>query len=242
MKFIPKLSVIVFIILASVEAGWSAGDPFLFRQIYEGAKAEGDRKEAEKGSQLIGNVVPVKTALVVGHGSRVELASRQCAVRVGGGSDLQLESGGGVMLSNGAVLIQPLLEGFKTEVLTRKCEFSIDGPGCFVIETTSNGGCKVVLLSESSTVVLKNGKERKLVPGNLLFLIPEKSDFGPMVNIDLNAFRATSLLVKGFEKPLEREASIRLAAFKQNFRIKGRTNALIGDAKNADNYEVLFFK
>jgi hypothetical protein len=215
-----------------------ASDPFLFLQIHDrsGVSAE------TPVSSLIGTTIPLETPLILGPRSRAEFANSHFLVRAGGGSEIEILSDAALALSRGAVLIQPRYKNLKIDVSSKKIAFTVAGSGCFVVEATSNGGCKVLSLNDSIEITVKGKGSSKASPGNLLFLVPETTGFGPRLDVDLNVFRLTSALINGYEKPLEGLASIKTAAFKQTFRIKGRTNALIGDAKNSKNYDVLFLK
>jgi len=229
----------------TVAFGWiqaRAVEPLVFTQVRDSLDVARDSKGVDSQSPLIGRAVPAKIPLLVGLRSRVELSNSRFVVRVGGGSEVQLQPDGGLRVSQGAILIQPVASDFSVNVDTQNAAFSLEGIGCSVVERTSNGGCKLMVISDAVVVVLGNGSKKKLEPGNLMFIVPQKKEFGPVLNIDLLAFRATSALINGFERPLERLKAIRSAAYRQTFRIKSRTNALIGDAKNAENYDVLFFK
>lgn len=223
-----------FTFLGSIQAA----DPFLFLQIH-------DRSGAGSGapvSSLIGTTIPLKTPLILGPLSRAEFGSSHFLVRVGAGSEVEMLSDFSICLTRGSMLIQPKNRKVCIDIKTKKSAFTMSGSGCFVVEATSNGGCKVLSLESTFDVSKQNNVETKISAGNLLFVVPDETGFGPRLDVDLNVFRMTSGLINGFEKPLERFSAIKTAAFKQTFRIRGRTNALIGDAKSSKNYDILFLK
>lgn len=215
-----------------------AGEPFLFSQIHDRSGTGSDAAV----SRLVGTAIPLNTPIILGPRSRAEFGNSHCLVRVGAGSEVEILADLSLCLSRGSVLVQPRNGKVRLELSTKKAAFSVSGTGCFVVEATSNGGCKVISLSDSIDVLAKSNASSKIAPGNLLFVVPEETGFGPRLDVDLNVFRLTSGLVNGFDMPLESLPSIKTAAFRQSFKIKGRTNALIGDAKSSKNYDVVFLK
>ena len=97
-------------------------------------------------------------------------------------------------------------------------------------------------LTPGCEVTIEGGAVRALVPGNLLFLLPQNQQFGPVLNIDLSVLLSTSALINRFPTPLSGTKALRASAFFQMYRIKSRSNALIGDARDANNYDVVFVK
>lgn len=161
---------------------------------------------------------------------------------MGGGSAFSLGPSGILEFEQGAVLLAAKGENQEVELATAKSKFMVRLNGCLIMETTSNGGCKLICLSGRNTITLKGGKQTTLAPGKLLFVLPEKSDFGPVVHISLPTLLSTSKLVNGFPQSLERVKDLRHASFAQNYRIRGRSKALVGDTISDTNYQVIFLK
>lgn len=231
-----------FWILTAFTFESQATDPLVFKQVYDDQLVANKKSKSMSNSPLIGQPLPVEMPIIIGRNSRIEVANKECTARIGGASQFLLNRNNDLKLSQGAVLLVPKTSAFKISMATEKCAFSVEGVGALAIESTSNGACKIMSLSSSTTIALSGGAKKTLAPGNLLFLLPGKQEFGPIVDIDLKVLFATSTLITGFERPLERIKDIRFAAFYQNYRIKGRSNALIGDANNEKNYQVIFVK
>lgn len=216
--------------------------PPKFTQVYESVEKAGEKGQAKAPSSLIGQPVPLDSPVLIGQHSRVEFEGADYVTRIGGPAEFECTPAGGIALRKGVILVQPVSKTFKLDFRTEKSAFTVEGGGCFQIETTTNGGCKVMLFTDRSKVRTSNGEEQWMTPGNLLFLVPGKNGFGPTLDIDLGLLCATSRLVNGFQRPLSRVKDFRAAAFFQKYRIKGKSNALVGDASNERDYEVIFVK
>jgi hypothetical protein len=214
---------------------------FRFREVVF-PDASGAKPEERLGTGLAGSIVPMNTPILTGEGSRVELASETCVLRVGSNSEVELQDRLGIKLSAGACLVQPRGGMVRLKVNSKKSSFTCEGSGVFMIEATTNGGAKVSLLTKNLRVRLAQGNSADLVPGNLLFVLPVKENFGPKVDIDLRLVHSTSLLINGFKQKLEAASEMKSAAFYQGYRIRSRSNAVIGDARTPSNYDVFFMR
>lgn len=217
-------------------------EPLVFKHVYDHSIADKKKHATATESPFLGKPVPLDTPILIGQGSRIEVGNPQFLMRIGASSELQYRTDGGIAFDLGALLIEPTSEDFKVNVSTKKCSFSITGRGACILEATSNGGCKLISLSPQCEVTLAGGPSKKLVPGNLVFLLPQNQQFGPVINIDLSLLLSTSALISGFPNPLSGAKALRTSAFFQMHRIKSRSNALIGDARDANNYDVVFVK
>jgi hypothetical protein len=220
----------------------TGAEPLVFKHVYDHSTAAQKQQGPPPTSPFLGKPMPFDTPILIGKGSRIEVENPSFLMRVGASSELQHRADGGIALDLGSVLIQPAAADFKLSVSTTKCRFSLSGQGAFILEATSNGGCKLISLSPGCEVMLESGATRKLVPGNLVFLLPENQQFGPILNIDLGVLLSTSALINRFPTPLSGTKALRSSAFFQMHRIKSRSNALIGDARDANNYDVVFVK
>jgi hypothetical protein len=217
-------------------------EPLVFKHVYDHSTAAQKQQGRAQESPFLGKPMPFDTPILIGQGSRIEVENPSFLMRVGASSELQHHTDGGIALDLGSILIQPAAPHFKLSVSTKKCHFTLAGQGAFILEATSNGGCKLISLSPGCEVMLESGATRKLVPGNLVFLLPQNQQFGPVLNIDLSVLLSTSALINRFPTPLSGTKALRSAAFFQMHRIKSRSNALIGDARDANNYDVVFVK
>jgi hypothetical protein len=194
------------------------------------------------GASLVGSAIPRMTPMVIGEGSRVDLACDAFVLRAGSHSDFELTDSLSLKLSSGACLVQPRGGVIQLKVTTKRASFICESAGVFMIEATTNGGAKVSLLSQGMKVRLDHGNSLNLIPGNLVFVLPSKQTFGPKIDVDLRLVSSTSLLINGFKRKLESAAEIKSASFYQAHRIRSRSNAVIGDARTPTNYDVFFMK
>lgn len=194
------------------------------------------------GASLVGSAIPRMTPIVIGEGSRVDLACDAFVLRAGSHSDFELTDSLSLKLSSGACLVQPRGGVIQLKVTTKRASFICESAGVFMIEATTNGGAKVSLLSQGMKVRLDHGNSLNLIPGNLVFVLPSKQTFGPKIDVDLRLISSTSLLINGFKQKLESAAEIKSASFYQAHRIRSRSNAVIGDARTPTNYDVFFMK
>lgn len=235
---------LAFIAVAALCTTAFGNDPLTFTQVQneDGEVKTQSQVKGSPGGSPVGKAVPVRLPIVVGPQTRVEFANARYVARIGGGSGFSLSPSGVLEFQQGALLLAAKGENQQVEVATAKSRFMARLSGCFIMETTSNGGCKLIGLSGRNTIVLPGGGQTVLTPGKLLFLLPEKSEFGPVVHISLPTLLSTSKLVTGFAQPLERIQDLRHASFAQNYRIKGKSKALVGDTVSDTNYQVLFLK
>ena len=147
-------------------------------------------------------------------------------IRLGSNSILEWQSLREWKLYEGSTLF--CLEFDNTITLNSKnSSTDITGPTTFISECTSNGGLKFIILSGSPT--LKNSTKSIKLPGGRLVLVTSSS-FGNAYDIDLLLLLQSSRLFAGFENPLPSMKKIGLAVFAQHTKLKGKYNALIGDA------------
>lgn len=249
MKLHPLLTLGIFFlntVLFSFANSESAKLDITITQVYDNLEAK-QFKESEKdylttSSALVGKPVPLNTPIIVGRQSRFEIAHPQYILRVGGASKFEIRNNNEFTFSQGVILVQPLSEAFKLAIRTERSFFSVSGLGTFIMETTSNGGCKIIGLSDRTSITLTGGEARTIIPGKLVFVVPNNDQFGADMDIDLHALYSTSNLIHGFDQPLERFKALRYAVFFQMHEIEGKSNALIGDAKDGENFDVILME
>ena len=221
-----------------------ASEPLTFTQVQNGDLGKVSKTPSKPAAEAspVGQKVPTGLPIIIGDETRIEFGNTQYTARVGGGSALSVSPGGRLEFERGSVLLAPKGPKHQLELATQKSQFSVQFTGGLIVETTSNGGGKLICLSDHCTITLNGGRAKTLAPGELLFLIPGKNDFGPLVHINLAMLSATSNLIAGFPVPFERLPELRRAAFSQNSRIRGKSKALVGDATSDTNYQVIFLK
>ncbi len=237
----------ILLALATFSFGFSllsnAATGLTITQVYDSVEAK--KYEAEKKeysttvSPLIGKQVPVDTPIIVGRESRFEIKGNDYVMRAGGTSKFTSQLDGSFKFDQGVIIVQPLKPEFTLTILTSKLSFKAHGIGAFIMETTSNGGCKIIALSEKPCIEIPHQSPRELIPGNLIFLVPDKNDFGPTVDIDLYTLYSTSALLHGFNQSLEKIGRIRFGAFFQSNEVDAKSNAIVGDAPDTQNFNIM---
>jgi hypothetical protein len=110
--------------------------------------------------------------------------------------------------------------------------------GVLVIQATSNGGLKLVCL-EGNLRLHVQGENIDLEPGKLYFLPPGRSRLGKNLHINLSLFNATTGLIQNFKPSLPVQKQIQRNAFRQSFQIKKQSPLFVGDAKTAEDFDLL---
>ena len=122
--------------------------------------------------------------------------------------------------------------------LSSKAGFAtITGKCSFIAEVTSNGGFKFICLSGKPTITSGSSKS-KIPAGRLVLVLGETDALGNAYDIDLLLLLKSSLLINAFEEPLPTMSKIGLAVYSQQLKIKGKYNALIGDATTDKNLQM----
>jgi len=125
--------------------------------------------------------------------------------------------------------------------------FRIHGPntmlelsqsGTLVVQATTNGGLKLVCLDGDLRLHVQ-GENADLEPGKLYFIPPGKSRLGKNLHINLSLFVKTTGLLQNFKPSLPSQKKIRRNAFRQSFNIKKQTPLYVGDAKTAEDFDLL---
>ena len=122
-------------------------------------------------------------------------------------------------------------------VSSLKGSAKITGPCTFIAEATSNGGYKFITLSGRPSIVTKE-KKLKMPAGRLVLVLGEQESLGNAYDVDIMLLLQSSLLFNAFEDPPPTMKKIGLAVFAQQKRIKGKYNALIGDATSDKNLQM----
>jgi hypothetical protein len=99
---------------------------------------------------------------------------------------------------------------------------------------TDRNGFKVILLEGKGRVTLPNGRSRTLTGGQLVFVLPGQTEFGPVLDINLGRLVAASTLVTGFSTELASMPKIKKAIERQDDLIRhGRAR---DTGVSADNF------
>jgi FecR protein len=156
--------------------------------------------------------------------SRTELtAPDQTITRVGANTVFSFEpEGRNLNLEKGSILFHsPSGKGGGT-IKSGGAAAAVLGT-TIIVAASENGGFKVIVLEGKGKVTLPGGKTAHLNAGQLIFVLPGQSTFGPKLDINLGKLVAGSQLVNGFSHPLSSLPLIQQAIGRQNKEIaKGR--------------------
>lgn len=162
-----------------------------------------------------------------GSESRAELtAADKTITRVGANTVFSFQPAGrDINLEQGSVLFHsPTGKGGGT-IKSGGASAAVLGTTLIVATTpvaapTDRNGFKVILLEGKGKVTLPNGKSRTLTAGQLVFVLPGQTEFGPVLNINLSKLVAGSLLVTGFSAELSSMPKIKKAIERQDELIR----------------------
>ena len=145
-----------------------------------------------------------------------------------------------ISLSKGSMLV--CLE--ETSDITIESEYSriqLNGRFTTIIECTSNGGFKLIPLEGKGQIIPEQGKPKDIFRGRLTMVLGSPSKLGNAYDIDLLLLLKSSRLINSFPTPLPSMKRISLSIYAQQLRLKGKFNALIGDAPTDDNLQMWAF-
>ena len=175
-----------------------------------------------------------------GKGSRTEFKNEDLIWRLGSLTVCRWFSPKDCWLNSGSVLLS-----FSTEtqinVSSIKSKATINGAGTFIIEATSNGGFKFIPLEAKGTISTSVGGTKKIENGRMLLVLDNPSLFGDAYDLDLLLLLRSSRLINSFPEPLDRIKKIEMAIYTQQLKLKGKYDALIGDANSDDNVQIWKF-
>lgn len=115
------------------------------------------------------------------------------------------------------------------------------GKGTVIVEATSNGGFKFIPLEAKGTITTAKGGVKDITEGQMLLILGKPSEFGDAYDIDLMLLVKSSRLLNYFPRPLATFDQIGLAIYVQQLKLKGKYDALIGDATTKENLQIWKF-
>ena len=115
------------------------------------------------------------------------------------------------------------------------------GKGTIIVEATSNGGFKFIPLEARGTITTVKGGEKDINEGQMLLVLGKPSEFGDAYDLDLMLLVKSSRLLNNFPTPLATFDQIGLAIYVQQLKLKGKYDALIGDATTNENLQLWKF-
>jgi hypothetical protein len=118
---------------------------------------------------------------------------------------------------------------------------TFNGKGTIIVEATSNGGFKFIPLEAEGTISTSKGGVKNITEGQMLLILGQPSEFGDAYDIDLMLLVKSSRLLNYFPTPLSTFDQIGLAIYVQQLKLKGKYDALIGDATSNENLQMWKF-
>ena len=119
---------------------------------------------------------------------------------------------------------------------------TFNGSGTIILETTKNNGFKFIPLEGRGKIQCNNESELEVKSGRMVLILDKPSRFGDAYDIDLMLMLKTSKLINAYPDPLDTFGRISLSVYSQELRLKGKYNALIGDAPTNKNLQIWAFE
>ena len=169
--------------------------------------------------------------------SRSQLETNNFQVRAGANTVMGIPSANTLWIHSGSLLLwtkKHTIVNIKS--ITSSALFS--GEGTIIVETTSNGGFKLIPLTAKGIFKTEKGSHKEAKSGQLLFVLGNPAEFGNAYDIDLLLLLRSSLLINAFEEPLPTSEKIGLAIYAQQMLLHGKYDALIGDAPTDQNIQL----
>ena len=143
-------------------------------------------------------------------------------------------------LHSGSYCIHTLLSSNSLNISSTfvDLELKSDHPFAFMVGVTTNGGMKIIGLLGKVSLTM-NGKEEEVLPGQLVFCLPE--EFSRKMDVELNTLMLTSKLLNSFKKPVVFHKKLGQQALLQGLRTKNRYRTTVGDVRGNKNFEVNVF-
>jgi FecR-like protein len=169
----------------------------------------------------VNELVKAPDLVRTGPASRAELtAADQTITRVGANTVFSFEpTGRNLNLEKGNVLFHSPAGKGGGSIRSGGAAAAVLGT-TLIVSSTGNGGFKVILLEGKGTVTLPNRKSATLKAGQMAFVLPGQTEFGPVLEINLGKLVGGSQLVHGFSNPLPSLHLIQAAIDNQNKKLK----------------------
>lgn len=181
------------------------------------------------------------TWIASGKGSRTEFQTENYTLRLGSMSVGTWNNPTSFWLHSGSILFcttEDLVMDFSS--IEAKATFS--GRGTFIIEALKNGGFKFIPLEADGKIITAQGGEIKIIDGRMLLVLGQPSYFGDAYDLDVMLLVKSSRLLNSFPSPLPTFGRIGLSIYKQELKLRGKYNALIGDSPTKDKLHLWSFE
>ena len=95
--------------------------------------------------------------------------------------------------------------------------------------------------SKIGTLTTLKGGTKEIIEGQMLLVMGNPTEYGNAFDLDLILLLRSSRLVNSFPVPLPTFDQIGLAIYMQQLKLKGKYDALIGDATSNENLQMWKF-
>ena len=171
--------------------------------------------------------------------SLCEIVNLSLQMRIGSNSVLEVNDDI-ISITRGSMLLS--LKSPKPIIIkTENSSLSTKGRYTAIIDCTGNGGFKFIPLEGKGFINPEKGKAKEIYRGRLTMVLGSPSQLGNAYDIDLLLLLKSSRLINSFPTPLPSMKRISLSIYAQQLMIKGKYNALIGDAPSDDNLQMWAF-
>ncbi|MBU63607.1 MAG: hypothetical protein CMI26_14005 [Opitutae bacterium] len=187
------------------------------------------------------STIGINEVVCTGRDSRTQIHNGSTILRLGANTVAKLEENGAYWIHSGSILFCSTVQ---TTVLFSSLQSSatFEGTGTIILETTGNGGFKLIPLEAKGFFNTAKDGKKEAKPGQLLFVVDKPSNFGDAYDIDLMLMLRSSLLINSFPDPLPTFERIGLAIYSQELKLKGKYDALIGNAPTKDKVQLWAFE
>ena len=197
-----------------------------------------------------GKITPVKfeenstlsynSSLHTKDNSLCELINNSFLIRLGANSIFEFNELNEFSLLRGSMLLYSL---GTSDIIIESEQSSLNVSGKFtaIIDHTSNGGFKFIPFEGRGTLKTENKNAQEVRGGRLVLVLGKPSKLGDAYDPDLMLLLRTCRLINSFPDPLDTFGRISLAVYSQELKLKGKYNALIGDAPSDTNLQVWAF-
>ena len=117
---------------------------------------------------------------------------------------------------------------------------NLEGSGICLLNVEPNGGFKIIgVLGKIHLEISSSKSHQILLPGDLLFVLPQDGGLGDKLNIKLETLIESSYLLSGFPNSVSLSKSLYGMALAQKQMISTSYNAHVGEAKSDKSYEII---
>ena len=189
----------------------------------------------------INSTIAPKRVVCTGRGSRTEIHDGSTILRLGANTVAKMEEPGTYWIHSGSLLFCSTVPT-TVRFSSLQSSATFEGRGTIILETTGNGGFKLIPLEAKGYFSTAKDGKKEAKAGQLLFVVDNPSNFGDAYDIDLMLMLRSSLLINSFPDPLPTFEHIGLAIYSQELKLKGKYDALIGNAPTKDKVQLWAFE